>query len=119
MDIGDVSRVESQGGAVQFQAIAQANQLAISQQMASQGIATADSSVGHSDIAKSSTNVNYSPAIYAQAAQYQLYTQSGALLSILGAQNMPVSADATAGHDDGNEIHAVEATIGNHIDAKA
>lgn len=58
----------------------------------------------------------YSPSFYAQAAQYQLYTQSGALASILAqhhvtpVEHSPPSTDA---------VSRVEGVEGSTIDARA
>lgn len=60
----------------------------------------------------------FSPAIYAQAAQYQLYTQSGALATLIGVPPS-LAVNKNAFHDDPDAVKAVEGIQGSGVDLQA
>lgn len=108
MEIDPVGAVH--GGAVQLNVTERAQQLALAQQHAAlEGVATQTTSP------TVTTSITYSPSLYAQAAQYQLYTQSGTLAAMSG--HVPVAAERPTSADD--DIHAVEGVEGGRVDTQA
>jgi len=61
---------------------------------------------------------HYSPAIYAQAAQYQLYTQSGTLASLV-QQGQAIATEKPFHEEDGDTITAVDEAHGGSVDTLA
>jgi hypothetical protein len=111
---GGVPRFSSDEHAVQFGTVQAAQHAAMAErtaELANQGVqATTDS-------ANVVTSARYSPALYAQAAQFQLFAQSGVLSAI--AQQGATPATVAPNHDHPNEISAVGGVRGSRVDAKA
>lgn len=108
----EVSAISHQDGVVRLSRADEAQRLAVQKQtehFQQQGVASGQ-------IAPNvATSVAYSPALYAQAAQYQLYSQSGVLAAMAGAQ--AVIAPPPAGTEEPDAIHAVSSVSGSSVDA--
>ena len=102
----------TQESAVWFSATERAQELAVARQterLQGQGL-----QVSH-EAANVTTSTRFSPALYAQAAQFQLYTQSGTLAAML-VQHGQAPQQPTHFHEHPNEIKAVEGTEGTSVD---
>ncbi len=95
--IGDGSPPVNWNAANQVQRLAEENAAA---QLRTRGVPIAPSPIQADDR-------TYSPALYAQAAQFQLYTQSGTLAAMLSSTGGAVSA-VTSPTDTGDELKPVE-----------
>lgn len=101
-------------GAVRFHAAEQARQLAVTRQteiLQDQGVTA---STPNTPVI---SNPSFSPALYAQAAQFQLYTQSGVLASL--AQQVHATPVQSPRHSEPDAIHAVEEGQGTSVDMRA
>lgn len=129
----DIDTSGAQGGVVQPISVSQlAHQAVVAQkteQLSAQGVqfetvnsvkndVNSTNNASPSNAANVSTSPTYSPSLYAQAAQFQLYTQSGTLASLLAQQGVAPPVD-TPYHDDPTEIHAVEGPSASTIDTRA
>lgn len=109
----EVNAVGSHGGVVRLNAAEQARQLADARQTAllhEQGVTVKAPS---SPVV---SNPSFSPALYAQAAQYQLYTQSGVLASLAQSH---VAATPPVIADDPDAISPVEEAHGGSVNTLA
>lgn len=113
----DVQPIASQGRDAQFGLVEQARKLAESQRLLA---ARSNGAVETPTVAPVVTNATFSPALFAQAAQFQLYTQSGTLASMLSQQGAVVNSnESTKSGEESNEIHAVEESQGATLDTRA
>ena len=112
MEIDPIGAV--QGRTIHFGSAEHAQELAVARQTAileKQGLPVSTES------ANVTTSSKYSPALYAQAAQYQLFSQSGTLAALLAQHGLTAPAD-TSIHDHPDEIKAVEGAHGTIVDTK-
>jgi hypothetical protein len=107
----EIDAVGTHGGIVRLNAVAeQARQLAVARQteiLQDQGVAVPAPNTPVIN------NPSFSPAIYAQAAQYQLYTQTGALASMAQQNHGP---PPTHKPDSTDVVTAVEPSEGGSVD---